>query len=643
MKIAIVARGAVTKAFGVIASASLLATLLWSSAASAQTTTPPGAEPPKAPISAQSLDAWRATMARTPKPQNGCYTAAYPSTEWKEVPCAVPRPRPFPPAVGQRPLTVGNNTDWTANSASGAITQAIGSFDSVTGVTSETDSAAGAANTFSLQLNTNRFKTSSCSSSGTCVGWQQFLFTTNGCTNAQGATVPCAFMQYWLIFYNQACPAGWNTVNPPAPPWPANTTNCWENGANGAVVPAQTIAGLSNMILTATAAANGSDTVTISVGNPPNAQGVPGPDNILNLAAGWQEAEFNIFGDCCNSQANLNNGATLVVRVQVNEGVKLAPTCVQTGFTGESNNLNLVGTPTIVPQTTLPAIVFTESNAPGGTPASCATSQGDTHLTTFAGTHYDFQAAGDFVLAESAPDFIVQNRQASGAPNWPNAAVNKAVATRMGKTVVAVCVAPTRLVIDGKLKTLADGQSVALPDGVTVSRSGTAFDVKRKNGDSVRAQVNHIAQPLNDWIDVSVGLGDMSLAPKVRGLLGNPNGDINEIATRTGTVLKEPVSFDDLYHRYGDSWRAPPDLLTLCNDPKVKAGNPAKPFYATDLNAKQRERAQAICKDAGVKNAALLEDCMLDVTVLGGAAAAKVFVQAPSPVAVVNAGVSDKR
>jgi hypothetical protein len=642
MKTAIVAREAVTKAFGIVALASVLAGLLWSSAASAQTATPPAAQPPKAPISAQSLEAWRATMARTPKPQNGCFTAAYPSTEWKEVPCAAPRPRPFPPAAGQRPLTVGNSTDWTANSATGAISQAIGSFDSVTGVTSETDSDAGAANTFSLQLNTNRFTTSNCSSSATCVGWQQFLFSTNGCTNAQG-TVPCAFMQYWMIFYNQACPTGWNTNNPPSPPWPANTTNCWKNGTNGAVVPAQTIAGLSNMILTGTAAANGNDTVTISVGNPPNAQGVGGADNILNLAAGWQVAEFNIFGDCCNSQANLNNGSTLVVRLQVNEGAKLAPTCVQAGFTGETNNLNLVGTPTIVPQTTLPAIVFTESNAPGGTPASCATSQGDTHLTTFAGTHYDFQAAGDFVLAQSDPDFIVQNRQASGAPTWPNAAVNKAVATQMGKTVVAVCVAPTRLVIDGKLKSLADGQSLALPDGVTVSRSGTTFDVRRKNGDSVRAEVNHIAQPLNDWINVSVGLGDMSLAPKVRGLLGNPNGDINEIATRTGTVLKEPVSFDDLYNRYGDSWRAPPDLLTLCNDPKVTAGNPAKPFYATDLNADQRERAQAICKAAGVKNAALLDDCILDVTVLGGAAAAKVFAQAPSPVAVVNAGVSDKR
>jgi hypothetical protein len=92
-----------------------------------------------------------------------------------------------------------------------------------------------------------------------------------------------------------------------------------------------------------------------------------------------------------------------------------------------------------------PAIVSRQSNAPG-TMASCQAAKGlgDTHLTTFDGLLYDFQAAGDFILAETGPDFVVQTRQVSGAPTWPNASVNKAVATRMGKTRVAVCL-PNRL------------------------------------------------------------------------------------------------------------------------------------------------------------------------------------------------------
>src|SRR5208337_2790706 len=107
-----------------------------------------------------------------------------------------------------------------------------------------------------------------------------------------------------------------------------------------------------------------------------------------------------------------------------------------------------------------------------GAPATCAdaTSVGDTHLTTFDGLYYDFQASGDFVLAQDGPEFVVQARQASGAPTWPNASVNKAVATQMGKTRVALYIEPTRLVIDGAANNLADGKSIELPTGVQVTR-----------------------------------------------------------------------------------------------------------------------------------------------------------------------------
>src|SRR6516164_10160727 len=73
---------------------------------------------------------------------------------------------------------------------------------------------------------------------------------------------------------------------------------------------------------------------------------------------------------------------------------------------------------------------------------AAATTIGDTHLRTFNGLFYDFQAAGDFTLAEAGRDFSVQTRQVSGAPTWPNATVNKAVAARFGSTKVAVCLAP---------------------------------------------------------------------------------------------------------------------------------------------------------------------------------------------------------
>src|SRR5262249_51445790 len=156
-----------------------------------------------------------------------------------------------------------------------------------------------------------------------------------------------------------------------------------------------------------------------------------------------QVAEFNVFGAGGNSsgggEATFNNGSTIVPRVRVIYGGTAAPNCVAGGFTGETNNLSF-GPSAPAPSQPGPAVLFTESSA-GGSSSNCAAavSVGDTHLFTFNGSFYDFQASGDFVLAEVDPDFVVQTRQVSGAPTWPDASVNHAVATRIGKTRVAIC------------------------------------------------------------------------------------------------------------------------------------------------------------------------------------------------------------
>ncbi len=313
-----------------------------------------------------------------------------------------------------------------------------------------------------------------------------------------------------------------------------------------------------------------------------------------------------------------------------------APTCVAQSYTGETNNLNFGPTAPTANPGALPAVVLTESSA-GGALSSCAgaTSVGDTHLTTIAGTHYDFQASGDFLLAQAGPNFVVHTRQQSGAPTWPNVSVNKAVAARLGRTSVASCAAPMRLLVGGKPNNLADGKSLSLPDGVAVSRNGDVFVIKAKNGDGVRAQVNHT--PSNDWIDVTIGLGDNARSANVHGLLGNPQDNSNEIATREGTVLRQPISFEELYRRYGGSWRLPPEQSLLrCQE--VRPGIPARPFYANDLTPEQFAQARAICASAGVRAPAALDDCTLDVTVLGNRTAAGVFVHAPTPVVVIKPG-----
>jgi Bacterial tandem repeat domain 1 len=320
---------------------------------------------------------WHAKIARTPLPRKGCFEGAYPSQTWLEVPCMPGPVRPNLPAHGLPSENVGNGTYWAAVTTN-LISSAVGSFDSVTGVSSETGQIANSgpqvANSFSLQLNTNRFKPSLCNGAvvpANCQGWQQFVFGNPGC--AQGTPpqpVSCLYMQYWLINYGPTCPsATWQqTTQVP-------NACFFSTAATG--VSTQVITSLANLTLTAKAnpIAGASDAVLLSIGTSDIV--ATNQDSALALGQNWRSADFNVFGDCCLDVANFNSGSTLTVRLSVDDGTKNAPKCVSSGFTGdtgETNNLTYDVTPAVVPAGTLPAIVFTEAFPASGKPATCTAS-----------------------------------------------------------------------------------------------------------------------------------------------------------------------------------------------------------------------------------------------------------------------------
>ena len=243
------ARRRVTRVLRIMVTAGLLSGFLSSLTASAQPAPPsPQATPaqtaPQAasqPPPAMSQEDWHATMSRTPLPKKGCFNATYPSMEWQEVPCVATPPYPQPPRGGPRTEVVGNGTDWVANVAgTGTISSTVGSFDSVTGVTSESgpigNTGPSVANAYTLQLNTDFFpSTVSCAGSPNpaCQGWQQFVFENYGSAGR-------VYIQYWLYKYNATCPANanWNQFSF------INSTDiyCWKNDSMGATpVPAEPI------------------------------------------------------------------------------------------------------------------------------------------------------------------------------------------------------------------------------------------------------------------------------------------------------------------------------------------------------------------------------------------------------------------
>lgn len=93
-------------------------------------------------------------------------------------------------------------------------------------------------------------------------------------------------------------------------------------------------------------------------------------------------------------------------------------------------------------------------------------------------------------------------------------------------------------------------------------------------------------------------------------------------------LLRQPVSSDN-YRRFIESWRVAAGDSFLCDEGKVAAGMPTTPVSAGDLDPQKREHAQTACIQAGVKNGPLLDDCMLDVGIVGSDSAADVFVHAP--------------
>lgn len=578
-----------------------------------------------ASASKEARESWRKSLSAAPRPAHGCFRAEFPDSQWHEVPCDhSPRKLRLPGGGGGVQLeTVGGPSGDVTAQVPGGITQAEGSFDSV--VTAGASDSLVGAGMYSLQINTEQFDTSVCSGAGagsTCKGWEQFVFDYDGTTS----------MQYWLIDYGPpgyTCPAphhvgvcspgyvytdGWCEI----PLY--GRTYC---AANSPVVIAAAAAptALASVNVQGRAAVGGSsDSFVANVGGA--AATATGDNFFPDLSTKWHHAEFNVFGYGNSSTVNFDPNSTLVVRVGVDSGAAIGPGCNFESFTAETNNLSITNT-TITPlHNGHPSLIFTESNV--GTPSpSCAVaiSIGDTHITTFDGVHYDFQAAGEFLLAD-VDEFTVQARQGSGAPLWPNTSVNKALAVRMGKTRIEFYVEPSSVEVDGKTPKIDDGQAILLGDGVQILRQGNVYTASDKHGNRVRATLN------SSWLNASVlVVAHAGHAPgKIRGLLGNPAGNGKSLVASTGKRFAAPMAFNDLYGVFGSSWRVQPKQSLFRHKSSLKFALPARPFFAEHIQPEAAARARAVCEQEGVKDKNLMEDCVLDTAVLNDKAAAQAFV-----------------
>jgi hypothetical protein len=291
-----------------------------------------------------------------------------------------------------------------------------------------------------------------------------------------------------------------------------------------------------------------------------------------------------------------------------------------------------------------------ERRSSGRGPSGPAESNGDPHLTSFDGLHFDFQAAGEFLLAKGG-DLEVQARQEPYG-NSRSVTVNTQIAARVGDRRVTVSPGagrddPPVVRIDGQLDPLPAGAPRPFGGGTLARESGQDgwVDITWADGSTL------VVRPVGKWgVAMAMTLsGDR--AGQVGGVLGDFDGRPgNDLADRGGRAIPYSVRatsgwtgltrfkvaqefegrfFDALYDRFGEAWRISQRESLFDYGPGQSTKTftlrriPGKPVDSEELRRQQREEAERICRAAGVTQPGPLEDCIVDVAATGNAAFAE--------------------
>jgi hypothetical protein len=640
----------------------------------------------------QQREAWRADMARRPLPKDGCFTASYPGTEWHEDPCGRPSPVTNQGRNGGAPNLAGDagaGADYVAVTTSTPIKSATGSFlagSSASGETGLVAQQGGQAtissnNIFTLQINTQSpvngsdgapFNTPACNGGNSnCSGWQQFVFSQtqgpppNAALGQQSAapgaprpTTPALFVEYWLYNYGAPCPTVPSWALQPGQPatttWLSDGINCVLNGPTR-YVPPLTVADLANgsVIMTATASAT-QDKVVLTTPTGMYAYQEP---SLLSLSQAWTEAEFNVFGDGGSSEATFTSPTVLFVKTSIDNGTTSAPYCAPNdGTTGETNNLSFEPTamPVCCPYAT--AIEFMETYDTNHTHSAwCGTTkiEGDPHITTTDGTHYNFQSAGEFVTLREPDGMEIQTRQTPIATTFFPApdthdglatcvSINTAVAARVGDHRVTwepnlngvPDPSGLQLRIDGVLTVLRAPGLALGPGARVVPAAEGALEIDFPDGKTLLVTPMWWAYQSKWYLNVDVshiGLLSDVAAASGRGISGAiapgswlpalPNG------TSMGPMPTPlPARYDALYGKFADAWRvndtdslfdyAPgTSTSTYTNRDWPKQRPPCVVPDAKPSEPASDAAAEAVCRPVRDENRHA--DCVFDVKATG--------------------------
>ncbi len=239
---------------------------------------------------------------------------------------------------------------------------------------------------------------------------------------------------------------------------------------------------------------------------------------------------------------------------------------VSTGKTGTFSE-TVVLTPTDTEGTNAPTPLTPQTVTIIGTvEVPTGTAAGDVHLTTFDGLYYNFQADGDFTLAQSTgaqstgagDSFRVQIHTAPFPAIQATSVITEAAA-QVGRNDVTFGMGGTTVAINGIADTaLSMADPTQVLDGGTLRMiAANQYELDWSSGESITVTKG------TEFMNVSSTLGAQDTPGSVQGLLGGDTGQANDFALPDGTVLKPPLSDATLLGTFADAWTVAPGQSLL--------------------------------------------------------------------------------
>jgi hypothetical protein len=203
------------------------------------------------------------------------------------------------------------------------------------------------------------------------------------------------------------------------------------------------------------------------------------------------------------------------------------------------------------------------------------TAIGDVHLTTFDGLYYNFQAVGDFTLAQSNAAGDSFRVQISTTPfaNIAGTSIITEAAAQVGGNVVTFGMGGATVAINGVADTaLSLADPTQLLDGGTLRMiAANQYELTWSSGETL-AITKGVA-----YLNVTASLGPQDAPGSVQGLLGSDTGQANDFALPDGTVLKQPLSSATLLGTFADAWTVAPAQSLLGGTVPAASGLGASP------------------------------------------------------------------